>query len=121
MIIRKKSKSSKQMKLFPEKEITESKEIPKTAKQSGFLKYLEENKKVLSEENPELDENEIVKLAIQNFRKLLPEEKLNWTTKRKNDQQDDDHKNSKKKMKSINGLSNDTATKLSKFSFLKQK
>lgn len=117
----KKSKSSKQMKLFPEKEITESKEIPKTAKQSGFLKYLEENKKVLSEENPELDENEIVKLAIQNFRKLLPEEKLNWTTKRKNDQQDDDHKNSKKKMKSINGLSNDTATKLSKFSFLKQK
>ncbi|XP_023235123.1 WD repeat and HMG-box DNA-binding protein 1-like [Centruroides sculpturatus] len=112
----KKSKISKQTKLFPEKENTATNK-GEMEKQSNFKKFLEENKKILSEENPELDENEIVKIAIQNFKKIRSEEKQNSTAKRR---QDNDEQNSKKRKNSTTNLSSETSSKLSKFSFLKK-
>ncbi|XP_067132973.1 WD repeat and HMG-box DNA-binding protein 1 [Centruroides vittatus] len=112
----KKSKISKQTKLFPEKENTATNK-GEMEKQSNFKKFLEENKKILREENPELDENEIVKIAIQNFKKLRSEEKQNSTAKRR---QDNDEQNSKKRKNSTTNLSSETSSKLSKFSFLKK-
>ncbi|XP_008298066.1 WD repeat and HMG-box DNA-binding protein 1 [Stegastes partitus] len=57
---------------------TESKR-PKT----GFQLWLEENRKNIVADNPELEETEIIKEAMGQFRTLSAEERLSWTERAK--------------------------------------
>ncbi|XP_053553581.1 WD repeat and HMG-box DNA-binding protein 1 [Bombina bombina] len=61
-------------------EHTENKK-PKT----GFQLWLDENRKQILSENPELDESEIIKEGMSRFRAITPEERMLWTEKAKGD------------------------------------
>ncbi|KAL6113645.1 wdhd1 [Pungitius sinensis] len=54
-------------------------ERPKT----GFQLWLEENRKSISADHPELEETEIIKEAMGRFRTLSAEERLSWTERAK--------------------------------------
>ncbi|XP_022092960.1 WD repeat and HMG-box DNA-binding protein 1-like [Acanthaster planci] len=59
-------------------ESTPSKKTP-----SAFSYWLSENRSSLAEENAELSESDLIKLATQRWRSLLPEEKKEWGAKAK--------------------------------------
>ncbi|KAM8894853.1 WD repeat and HMG-box DNA-binding protein 1 isoform 2-T2 [Spinachia spinachia] len=54
-------------------------ERPKT----GFQLWLEENRKSISADHPELEETEVIKEAMRRFRTLSAEERLSWTERSK--------------------------------------
>ncbi|XP_077942026.1 WD repeat and HMG-box DNA-binding protein 1 [Gasterosteus aculeatus] len=54
-------------------------ERPKT----GFQLWLEENRKSISADHPELEETEVIKEAMGRFRTLSAEERLSWTERAK--------------------------------------
>ncbi|MCJ8737169.1 hypothetical protein PDJAM_G00020940 [Pangasius djambal] len=104
---------------------------PKT----GFQLWLEENRKSILADNPDLEEMDIIKEAMSRFRTLSSEERLKWTEKAKGstgegadlkkrkrdeegnnevDGQVDADENSAKKKKPL-----DTSAKLSAFAFNK--
>ena len=50
---------------------------------NGFNLWFEENKGALSEENPELSDSDLVKLAMRQWKALEDEEKMEWNKKAK--------------------------------------
>ncbi|KAM4662797.1 WD repeat and HMG-box DNA-binding protein 1 isoform 1-T2 [Discoglossus pictus] len=54
---------------------------PKT----GFQLWLNENRKNILCDNPDLDETEIIKEGMSRFRAIAPEERMHWTEKAKGD------------------------------------
>nr|XP_015809211.2 WD repeat and HMG-box DNA-binding protein 1 [Nothobranchius furzeri] len=101
---------------------------PKT----GFQLWLEENRKSILADNPDLDESDVIKEAMGQFRTLTADERLSWTERAKgqtgevaemkkrkrteggveNEGTEDDENNAKKK-------NLDAASKLSAFAFSK--
>ncbi|KAK2853666.1 hypothetical protein Q5P01_006327 [Channa striata] len=59
-------------------ENTENKR-PKT----GFQLWLEENRKIIIADNPDMEETDVIKEAMGRFRTLSSEERLSWTEKAK--------------------------------------
>lgn len=86
---KKKGKQTTLLKSPPEKEKTNDKttlsEKKATAvkKVNGFNLWFEESKGALSEENPELSDSDLVKLAMRQWKALEDDEKMEWNKKAK--------------------------------------
>ena len=50
---------------------------------NGFNLWFEESKGALSEENPELSDSDLVKLAMRQWKALEDDEKMDWNKKAK--------------------------------------
>ncbi|XP_013874087.1 WD repeat and HMG-box DNA-binding protein 1 [Austrofundulus limnaeus] len=84
-------------------ENTENKR-PKT----GFQLWLEENRKNITADNPDLDEADVIKDAMGRFRTLSAEERLSWTERAKG-QSGDAAAEMKKRKRADGGGDNETA------------
>ncbi|XP_014877029.1 WD repeat and HMG-box DNA-binding protein 1 [Poecilia latipinna] len=109
----------------PPAENTENKR-PKT----GFQLWLDENRKIIIADNPDLDETDVIKEAMGRFRTLSADERLLWTERAKGQSGDaadvkkrkraenkaveSDESNARKKSSSL-----DPSSKLSAFAFSK--
>ncbi|XP_008404223.1 WD repeat and HMG-box DNA-binding protein 1 isoform X1 [Poecilia reticulata] len=109
----------------PPAENTENKR-PKT----GFQLWLDENRKIIIADNPDLDETDVIKEAMGRFRTLSADERLLWTERAKgqsgdaadvkkrkraeNEAVESDESNARKKSSSL-----DPSSKLSAFAFSK--
>ncbi|XP_060789640.1 WD repeat and HMG-box DNA-binding protein 1 isoform X2 [Neoarius graeffei] len=110
--------------------------VENTRPKTGFQLWLEENRKSILADNPDLEEMDIIKEAMSRFRTLSSEERLKWTEKakgstregadlkkRKRDEEEnnevdaqvDTDENGTKKKKHL-----DTSAKLSAFAFNKK-
>ncbi|XP_053366329.1 WD repeat and HMG-box DNA-binding protein 1 [Clarias gariepinus] len=69
---------------IPEKPAEEPEENVENARpKTGFQLWLEENRKSILAENPDLEEMDIIKEAMSRFRTLSGDERLKWTEKAK--------------------------------------
>uniref|UniRef100_A0A3B5QEQ6 WD repeat and HMG-box DNA-binding protein 1 n=1 Tax=Xiphophorus maculatus TaxID=8083 RepID=A0A3B5QEQ6_XIPMA len=109
----------------PPAENTENKR-PKT----GFQLWLDENRKIIIANNPDLDETDVIKEAMGRFRTMSADERLSWTERAKgqsgdaadvkkrkraeNEVVESDESNARKKSSSL-----DPSSKLSAFAFSK--
>ncbi|KAJ7991022.1 hypothetical protein DPEC_G00292930 [Dallia pectoralis] len=104
--------------------------VENTKPKTGFQLWLEENRKLILADNPDLDETDVIKEAMGRFRILSADDRLSWTERAKGDAVDvkkrkraeesqksgpnDSEENSAKKQKP-----SDTSAKLSAFAFNK--
>uniref|UniRef100_A0A3P9A527 WD repeat and HMG-box DNA-binding protein 1 n=1 Tax=Esox lucius TaxID=8010 RepID=A0A3P9A527_ESOLU len=106
--------------------------VENTKPKTGFQLWLEENRKSILADNPDLEETDVIKEAMGRFRNLSAGDRLSWTERAKGDEGDlkkrkraeesqgDDNgqnhsdENSAKKKKPL-----DTSAKLSAFAFSK--
>ncbi|KAM4744117.1 WD repeat and HMG-box DNA-binding protein 1 [Anableps anableps] len=86
----------------PPAENTENKR-PKT----GFQLWLDENRKIIIADSPDLDETDVIKEAMGRFRTLSAEERLSWTERAKG--QTGDAADVKKRKRAEGGAENETA------------
>ncbi|KAK3748181.1 hypothetical protein QZH41_003256 [Actinostola sp. cb2023] len=53
----------------------------KTPKKTGFTLWLEENRSLLAEENPDVSDGDLIKISMKRWRSLADEEKSEWNEK----------------------------------------
>lgn len=88
----------------PAVENTENKR-PKT----GFQLWLEENRKIIVADNPDLDETDVIKEAMGRFRTLSAEDRLSWTERAKGHTGDAADVRKRKRAEGGGGGENETA------------
>uniref|UniRef100_A0A3Q2DSX9 WD repeat and HMG-box DNA-binding protein 1 n=1 Tax=Cyprinodon variegatus TaxID=28743 RepID=A0A3Q2DSX9_CYPVA len=84
-------------------ENTENKR-PKT----GFQLWLDENRKVIIADNPDLDETDVIKEAMGRFRTLSADERLSWTERAKGQAGDAADARKRKRAEGDGGAENET-------------
>ncbi|KAL0969859.1 hypothetical protein UPYG_G00233310 [Umbra pygmaea] len=110
--------------------------VENTKPKTGFQLWLEENRKVILADDPDLEETDIIKEAMGRFRTLSADQRLSWTERAKGQPGDEgDMKKRKREEQSSQGDENgqieaddscakkkkpsDTSAKLSAFAFNK--
>uniref|UniRef100_A0A3Q2P6P1 WD repeat and HMG-box DNA-binding protein 1 n=1 Tax=Fundulus heteroclitus TaxID=8078 RepID=A0A3Q2P6P1_FUNHE len=88
---------------------------PKT----GFQLWLEENRKIIMADNPDLDETEVIKEAMGRFRTLSADERRSWTERAKG--QTGDAADVRKRKRADGGAEDETAESDSESSSRKKK